>query len=295
MKIESIQISTADLFKELKNIEAKLTERDKATSSSESTFSKEIANIRWKTKSQCENAIKAMPKSLMEMIIKEHPYKRKRWITPILDSLFHKSLAGKVRFSTLTTKAKGRKNFIRMGVYCPILSVEVTEFFSRLIDKNKILSDPEKEFTCVKNYFNNRNRKMRKDEIKKLIDTAINQREGMKSRVACLLIANDLCENKGGITQQSPSFDSPRDVEAWLESFWVPVLTKLARKYLKVDPTTLPEQTNHDIIQICMEKRGVTLEDLRSGGGDDRESDDGSGDDSGDDNDSGGGSDEDAN
>ncbi len=269
-KVDALQIATADIEVALKRVDMKLEKSDVKTPAGARSI-RRISGIPWKTVADVRNALCALKNHIVEMIIDRYPKKKAYWITPILADLFQPFFAKRVRFSASKNERR-TKNYVRMGVHCPVLPLSFTELVRELIDKNTILENPDQEFKCVKNYFNNRNRAMRKMEIKKQIDTALDQQQGLRSKIACLLIANDLCESVGCITQPSPDTGSERDMAAWLDSFWKPALTKIANKRLKVSPEAVINETHLNIINMCLKvkslknktKRVITIEDLKS-------------------------------
>ena len=267
-RVDSLQVGITDIHAAIKTLNQNI-EKIARMAPSGSQGIKGMANIPWKKISHVENALAALKKHLLKSIEDRFPNKITFWITPILMDLFSDTFAGRVRFSTSQRERK-TKNFVRMGIYCPVLPVSFTSFARELIASNPTLKNPTAEFKCIKNFFNNRNRCMRKLEIKNNIDLALDQKQGMKSRAACLLIANDLSESVGGITQPiSPSRNTESDLSAWVDNFWKPVLTTIAKKKLKKPPETILNETHRNIIQMCLDKKGsMTIEDLRDYGGD---------------------------
>ncbi len=270
-KVDALQVASADIEAAFRRVDMKLEKSDVKTPAGARSI-RRISGIPWKNVGDVKNALCALKGPIVEMIMDRYPKKKTYWITPILKDLFQPYFAKRVRFSASKNERRSR-NYVRMGVHCPVLPVSFTDLVRELISKNTILDDAEQEFKCAKNYFNNRNRAMRKTEIKRHLDTALDQQQGLKSKTACLLIANDLCESAGCITQPCPDTRSEREMAAWLESFWKPALTKIATKKLHLSPEAVINDTHLNIINMCLKvksvknkksKREITIDDLRN-------------------------------
>ncbi len=261
-RVDSVQISMTDTYALVKKVDMRL-EKEEHMGGPRSGL-RSLARIPWRSIPQCKAALAAMKQQIIAMIRNRFPDKEKFWLTPILMDVFHTTLAERVRFSKCLTERKPR-NFTRMGIACPVMPTIVTEFIMELVKGNQKLKDPDNEINCAKNYFSNKNRAMRRREVRRHLDRALDQAQGLKSRVSCLLIANDIMESIGGITQQSPSLDSENDMAAWLEAYWVPALSRIARNKLNMQPAAILNQTHQRIIEMCLaNSRGKkTLEDLR--------------------------------
>ncbi len=264
-RVDSVQISMTDTHAMVKKVDMRL-EKEELLGGPRSGV-RSLAKIPWRNLSQCTAALAAMKQQIHTMIRNRFPDKDKYWLTPILIDIFHTSLAERVRFSKCLTERKPR-HFTRMGIACPVMPTIVTEFITELVKSNKRLTEAEREreINCAKNYFSNKNRAMRRREVKRHLDRALDQGQGLKSRVSCLLIANYIMESSGGITQQSPSLDSENDMAAWLEAYWEPALSRIARNKLNVQPAAILNQTHQKILEMCLaNSRGKkTLDDLRN-------------------------------
>ncbi len=207
----------------------------------------EELKIPWKSMADMDFAITFRRRELLKYCNGIYPADEPMIVAKLCGKLIDAAFARTLLYTAPRAEGAGEVQ-VKVGLEFVKMSTTFSTFMCERIQVNKYLTNKAKERRKLSRYFENQSRRTREEEIARLFLLAVDG-SGPTADVCTLLIANDLTQNCGGLTEKRPDLTDAKEMLPWLRRHRKQVLEAVA-KSKAID--NIFHLSNQDIISKCL-------------------------------------------